>query len=144
MVAPDAHAMIWPGLPGKTALVTGASSGLGAHFARLLAAQGVHVTAAARRVDRVTALCDDINTKGGQAVALEVDVADAASVSAALTGKNFDIVINNAGTTLSASALDHGTIAKGRDVGTVRVRDAGESLDRSGRPGSLSHPAPGI
>jgi NAD(P)-dependent dehydrogenase (short-subunit alcohol dehydrogenase family) len=107
MAAADAHAMIWPGLPGKTALVTGASSGLGAHFARILAAQGVHVTAAARRLDRVRALCDDISTKGGRAVALEMDVADAASVSAALAGRSFDIVINNAGTTLSASALDH-------------------------------------
>jgi NAD(P)-dependent dehydrogenase (short-subunit alcohol dehydrogenase family) len=107
MAAADAHAMIWPGLPGKTALVTGASSGLGAHFARLLAAQGVHVTAAARRLDRTSALCDGIAAKGGRAVALEMDVADAASVSAALTGRSFDIVINNAGTTLSASALDH-------------------------------------
>jgi NAD(P)-dependent dehydrogenase (short-subunit alcohol dehydrogenase family) len=108
MTAADAHAMIWPGLPGKTALVTGASSGLGAHFARLLAAQGVHVTAAARRLDRVEALCADIATKGERAVALEMDVAEAASVSAALEGQRFDIVINDAGTTLSASALDHG------------------------------------
>lgn len=108
MATPDAHPMIWPGLPGKTALVTGASSGLGAHFARLLAGQGVHVTAAARRLDRVTALCEGIAAEGGRAEALAMDVADPASVAAALKDKSFDIVINNAGTTLSASALDHG------------------------------------
>jgi NAD(P)-dependent dehydrogenase (short-subunit alcohol dehydrogenase family) len=107
MAAADASSMIWPGLPGKTALVTGASSGLGDHFARLLARQGVHVTAAARRLDRVTALCDSITGQGGRATPLAMDVADAASVSAALAGKSFDIVINNAGTTLSAAALDH-------------------------------------
>ena len=43
----------WAGLRGRSALVTGASSGLGAHFARLLAGHGVAVTAAARRVERV-------------------------------------------------------------------------------------------
>lgn len=107
MAAPDTQPMIWPGLSGKTALVTGASSGLGAHFARLLAGQGVHVTAAARRLDRVETLCDDIRASGGQAEALAMDVADPASVGAALAGKAFAIVINNAGTTLSASALDH-------------------------------------
>jgi len=99
--------MMWPGLAGKSALVTGASSGLGAHFAQLLAVQGVHVTAAARRLDRVTALCEQIRADGGTAAALAMDVSDPASVTAALTGKTFDIVINNAGTTLSAAALDH-------------------------------------
>lgn len=99
--------MIWPGLPGRTAIVTGASSGLGAHFARLLAGQGVHVTAAARRLDRVQTLCDEIAAAGGRAEALEMDVADPASVKAAVTDRAFDIVINNAGTTLSAPALDH-------------------------------------
>jgi NAD(P)-dependent dehydrogenase (short-subunit alcohol dehydrogenase family) len=101
------NTMQWHGLAGKSALVTGASSGLGAHFAQLLAAQGVHVTAAARRLDKVTALCDRIRKDGGTAQPLEMDVADPVSVAAALTGKTFDIVINNAGTTLSASALDH-------------------------------------
>ena len=108
MTASAPQSMTWPGIAGKSALVTGASSGLGAHFARLLAGQGAHVTAAARRIDRVEALCEDIRADGGQAEALEMDVADAGSVGAALKGRAFDIVINNAGTTLSASALDHG------------------------------------
>jgi NAD(P)-dependent dehydrogenase (short-subunit alcohol dehydrogenase family) len=101
----------WPGLAGKRALVTGASSGLGVHFAQLLAAQGVVVTAAARRLDRVQALCDGIRAAGGQAVPLQMDVADAGSVAAAMAGLDFDLVVNNAGTTLSAAALDHDAAA---------------------------------
>lgn len=107
MVTDDADPIVWPGLSGKRALVTGASSGLGAHFARVLANQDVQVVAAARRVDRITALCDDIRAGGGRADPLEMDVADPASVTAALSGQVFDIIINNAGTTASASALDH-------------------------------------
>jgi NAD(P)-dependent dehydrogenase (short-subunit alcohol dehydrogenase family) len=107
MAVSVAEPMIWPGLAGKRALVTGASSGLGAHFARLLAAQGVQVTTAARRLDRMEALCADLRAGGAQADPVAMDVADPASVAAALKGKTFDIVINNAGTTLSASALDH-------------------------------------
>lgn len=109
MSAPSSQPMSWPGLSGKAALVTGASSGLGAHFARLLAGHGCQVTAAARRLDRVCDLCDTIRTDGNKADALEMDVSDSTSVSATLKGRTFDIVINNAGTTLSASALDHGT-----------------------------------
>jgi NAD(P)-dependent dehydrogenase (short-subunit alcohol dehydrogenase family) len=97
----------WPGLAGRRALVTGASSGLGAHFARLLAGRGVVVTAAARRVERVEALCADIAAQGGRAEALRMDVADPASVAATLEGRRFDIVVNNAGVTLSRAALDH-------------------------------------
>ncbi len=113
-----AQPMIWPGLAGKTALVTGASSGLGAHFAQLLAGQGVQVTAAARRLDRVTALAAQINAAGGTAQGLEIDVADPASVTATLAGKTYDIVINNAGTTLSAAALDHDAEAIDRIIDT--------------------------
>lgn len=101
------QAGFWPGLTGKSALVTGASSGLGAHFARVLAAQGVAVTAAARRADRTEALCREIEVAGGVAHPLSLDVADAAAVSAALGPEAFDIVINNAGVAASATALDH-------------------------------------
>lgn len=99
--------MIWPGLPGKTALVTGASSGLGAHFAELLARQGVAVTLAARRADRLTDLAGRIAAQGGTADAIDLDVADPAAVERALAGRVFDIVINNAGTTASKPALTH-------------------------------------
>ncbi|TDE34916.1 SDR family NAD(P)-dependent oxidoreductase [Antarcticimicrobium sediminis] len=99
---------IWPGLAGRTALVTGASSGLGEHFVRLLAGKGVMVTLAARRLDRISSICEGIVDAGGLAEPLPLDVADPSSVETVLSGRAFDIVVNNAGTTLSAPALDHG------------------------------------
>ena len=94
----------FPGLKGLHALVTGASSGLGVHFARLLARQGVAVTVAARRTDPIDALAAEI---GG--AALTLDVADAEAVAATLGGRRFDILVNNAGVALSAPALEHGS-----------------------------------
>ena len=98
---------VYSGISGRTVLVTGASSGLGCHFARLFAQQGAHVVAAARRIEIVEALCGGIKAAGGQAVAVRMDVASSASVADALKDHLPDIVINNAGTTVSASALDH-------------------------------------
>lgn len=113
-----AAAMVWPGLAGKSALVTGASSGLGAHFAQLLAAQGVAVTLAARRAGKLADLAAAIAGQGGTAAVVEMDVADPASVGAALAGRVFDIVINNAGTTVSAPALEHGAAEIDRVIDT--------------------------
>lgn len=108
----------WPGIAGKRALVTGASSGLGLHFARTLAEEGAAVTVAARRRGPLEALCADITERGGAAAMLEMDVADASSVANAMAGQVFDIVINNAGTTLSAPALSHDTADFERILGT--------------------------
>jgi NADP-dependent 3-hydroxy acid dehydrogenase YdfG len=76
------------------AVVTGASSGIGAASARRLAADGYRVVCAARRVDRIAALADEI---GGTPVAC--DVTDAAQVSdlAAAVGARCDLLVNNAG-----------------------------------------------
>src|SRR5260221_5776326 len=71
-------------LGGAAALVTGASSGLGAHFARLLAANGAKVALAARRVDRLTSLAEEIAGAGGRALPVECDVTDPARVEAAV------------------------------------------------------------
>jgi len=68
---------------GKVALVTGASSGFGAHFAKLLAGHGAKVVVAARRLDRSTALVEEITKAGGEALAVPMDVTDGDSVSAA-------------------------------------------------------------
>lgn len=65
------------------------------------------VTLAARRIDRIQSLCEDIRSEGGTAHALELDVSDPASIEAGLVGTAFDIVINNAGIAASATALDH-------------------------------------
>jgi NAD(P)-dependent dehydrogenase (short-subunit alcohol dehydrogenase family) len=130
-------------LAGKSALVTGASSGLGVHFARLLAAQGVAVTLAARRADKVAALCDEIAATGGQASPLALDVVDGAAVAQALGGQVFDIVVNNAGTAATATALDHDDATIDRVIDTnlkgafhVARATARAMLD-AGRPGTI-------
>jgi short-subunit dehydrogenase len=99
----------WPGLTGKTALVTGASSGLGAHFARLLAREGVMVTLAARRMDPMVALTAEITAAGGTAEALGLDVGDTDAVERVLSGRRFDILVNNAGIGDAGSALEQTT-----------------------------------
>ena len=89
-------------LAGKTALVTGASSGLGEHFARVLAGAGARVAVAARRVDRLERLSRTIAEGGGTALAIALDVTDANSVTAAFDAAEagvgpIDILVNNAG-----------------------------------------------
>jgi NAD(P)-dependent dehydrogenase (short-subunit alcohol dehydrogenase family) len=88
---------------GKTVLVTGASSaGLGRHFARMLAGAGATVVTAARREEALKELVAEIETDGGKAHAVRMDVADAASVKKGvakaieLTG-GLDGLINNSG-----------------------------------------------
>ena len=100
-------AMQWPGIRGKRTLVTGASSGLGAHFSRLLADQGAIVTLAARRTDKLDALAAEISATGGQVDTMALDVAAPDNVAKSLDGRVFDIVINNAGISATAKALDH-------------------------------------
>lgn len=63
-------------LNGKSAIVTGASSGIGAATAIKLAREGVKVGLAARRRDRLQALVSEIKAFGGEAIALEMDVTD--------------------------------------------------------------------
>lgn len=89
-------------LQGKIALVTGASSGIGAATARKLAAAGAKVGLAARRVDRLEALVAQIESAGGTARAVCMDVVDRASVDAGVGALvehfgGLDIVFNNAG-----------------------------------------------
>lgn len=89
-------------LHGKVALVTGASSGIGAATAKKLAQAGVKVGLAARRTDRLEAFASEIAAAGGEACAIEMDVTDAAAVErgvAALVQRfgTLDIVFANAG-----------------------------------------------
>src|SRR5688500_14704341 len=67
-------------LAGRTILVTGASSGLGRHFAGMLAAEGAHVAAAARRVEALDQLKAEIEAAGGRCRVVPMDVTDAAGV----------------------------------------------------------------
>jgi NAD(P)-dependent dehydrogenase (short-subunit alcohol dehydrogenase family) len=89
-------------LTGQTALVTGASSGLGLRFARVLAASGARVALAARRIDRLEALAEEIRSQGGQASAIPMDATDAGQLTAAVAKAEADlglvtILVNNAG-----------------------------------------------
>lgn len=98
--------LLFGDLSGKTALVTGASGGLGLHFARVLARYGVTVTLAARRKAALDSACAEISDAGGNVQSLALDVADARSVRTALEGHAFDILINNAGISGAARAAD--------------------------------------
>ena len=94
-------------LEGKRALVTGASSGLGLHFARVLAEAGADVTLAARRLDKVEEEAERIAQDGFRASGAELDVTDAASIATLFDAHPpFDVVLNNAGITGEGSALD--------------------------------------
>ncbi|HAZ94557.1 MAG TPA: 2-deoxy-D-gluconate 3-dehydrogenase, partial [Porticoccaceae bacterium] len=70
-------------MTGKVAMVTGASSGFGVNFAKILAARGAKVVVAARRVDRLEALVAEIKADGGEAFAVALDVTSAESITAA-------------------------------------------------------------
>lgn len=94
-------------LEGRRALVTGASSGFGAHFAKLLASAGAEVVLAARRTDKLQALKEALQVSGGQASAVALDVSSKASVKACFDEAGVcDIVINNAGITVTRALLD--------------------------------------
>ncbi|MGN8114553.1 SDR family oxidoreductase [Labrys sp. 22185] len=89
-------------LSGKVALITGASSGIGAATALKLAGAGVKVGIAARRTDRLEALKADIAKEGGEALVIPMDVVDPASVAAGVkmlveAYGSIDILFNNAG-----------------------------------------------
>ena len=99
-------------LQGRTALVTGASSGIGRHMAKTLAQAGAHIIVAARRVDKLQALVDELKASGSQASAVSLDVTSADSVKACFDqiealGLVADVIISNAGTTVAKPALDH-------------------------------------
>jgi NAD(P)-dependent dehydrogenase (short-subunit alcohol dehydrogenase family) len=130
-------------LTGRTALVTGASSGLGARFARILAASGARVVLGARRADRLQALKAEIEAAGGQAIAVSLDVADEASTIAAYDAAEqafgpVDTVIANAGmnaegplTELSVEDFD-GLMAVNLRGVFLTVREGGRRLMAAG------------
>ncbi len=96
---------------GKIALVTGASSGLGARFAKVLAQAGAQVVLAARRIDRLKELRAEIEAEGGAAHMVELDVSDYASIKSAIAHAEteagpIDILINNAGVSTTQRLLD--------------------------------------
>jgi NAD(P)-dependent dehydrogenase (short-subunit alcohol dehydrogenase family) len=98
-------------LEGKVALITGASSGLGAQFARRLARAGAQVTLAARRLDRLKELRAEIEAEGGDAHLVELDVTDHGSIKAAVAHTEteagpIDILVNNSGVSTTQKLID--------------------------------------
>lgn len=96
---------------GKIALVTGASSGLGARFAKVLAAAGAQVVLASRRVERLKELRAEIEAGGGAAHVVALDVTDYASIKSAVAHAEteagpIDILVNNSGVSTMQRLID--------------------------------------
>ncbi len=135
-------------LTGEVALVTGASSGLGERFAQVLAANGAKVVLAARRIDRLEALVEKIRAEGGQAIAVELDVADQSAIAPAFDAAEavfgtVTILVNNAGIDGQSPPLDM-TPEQWRKVMSVNVdgvwfcaQEAARRLVAAGKPGSI-------
>lgn len=110
-----------------TAVVTGASSGIGAASARALAGEGFKVFCAARRLDRLTALAEEID-----GVAVECDITDQAQVDALAqaVGGRCDVLLNNAGGALGQDPIETADVADWERMyqinvsGTLRVTQA--------------------
>jgi NAD(P)-dependent dehydrogenase (short-subunit alcohol dehydrogenase family) len=112
-------------LAGKAALVTGASSGFGRHFARVLSGAGAKVALAARRLEVLEDLAAEIRGTGGTAVAVAMDVTDRASVAGAFAAAEaalgpVTILVNNAGVP-SGAFFTRTTEAEWRDVMSVNL-----------------------
>jgi len=98
-------------LSGRVAFVTGASSGLGTQFARVLARAGAGVVLAARRVERLKTLRAEIEAEGGDAHFVTLDVTDPPSIRAAVAHAEtemgaIDILVNNSGVALTQRLVD--------------------------------------
>jgi 3-oxoacyl-[acyl-carrier protein] reductase len=135
-------------LKGEVALVTGASSGLGARFAQVLAANGASVVLVARRLDRLDALRNKIEESGGRAVAVEADVLDRAAMTRAFerAEKAFGtvtILVNNAGVAHAHRAVDLTQEEWRRVLGTnldavfFWAQEAARRMLAAGRKGSI-------
>lgn len=134
---------------GKVALITGASSGLGRHFALVLAKAGAKVVLAARRLERLEALAKEIEADGGEALAVEMDVTKASTIDAALNatvshfGGPAQIIVNNSGLSRHGffthmSEEDYDTVMNTNTKGVFLVaRSFGRALVEAGLPGSI-------
>jgi NAD(P)-dependent dehydrogenase (short-subunit alcohol dehydrogenase family) len=135
-------------LAGRIALVTGASGGLGRHFADVLARAGAAVAIAARRREQLDIAVREIAAEGGRAAAVTCDVSDAASVRAAVAAAEaalgpIDILVNNAGIAVSKPLLEHSEADWDRVVDTnlkgawLLSRELAERWVAAGRCGRI-------
>jgi NAD(P)-dependent dehydrogenase (short-subunit alcohol dehydrogenase family) len=128
-------------LQGRTALVTGASSGLGWHFAQVLSRAGAKVVLAARRLDRLQSLAGEIEGEGGKALAVALDVTDPTSVKTAFEAAGalgpVTILVNNAGVP-SGSFFTKTSEEEWRSVLAVNL----DGVFRVGQPAARSSTSP--
>lgn len=135
-------------LQGKTALVTGASSGLGAHFARVLASRGCTVVLLARREASLQSLAADIRAADGQAIAMSADVTDYAAIIECFNEileevGALDILVNNAGIAhgaafLEASDADTAEVFAVNQMAVWRIAQlACQQMQTAGKGGSI-------
>ncbi|WP_208646151.1 SDR family NAD(P)-dependent oxidoreductase [Sphingobium indicum] len=131
-------------LAGKTAFVTGASGGLGAHFAETLASAGAKLIVASRRADALDEVAGRIRAAGGPCETVALDVADAASIAAVeplLAG--VDILVNNAGVAVDKPFLDQSEADWDRVLDTnakgmfLLSQAAARAMKAHGRGGSI-------
>jgi NAD(P)-dependent dehydrogenase (short-subunit alcohol dehydrogenase family) len=99
-------------ITGQVAFVTGASSGIGRHFAEVLALAGAKVALAARRADRLEELAGEIEGRGGQCLPLACDVTKQESIAAAIAAAEdqlgpLSILVNNAGVVVTKPLFEH-------------------------------------
>lgn len=133
---------------GEVVLVTGASSGIGAHFAEVLALAGAKVALAARRADRLDELAGAIRARGGECVSIALDVTRRDSVGAAIATAEeklgpLRILVNNAGVVVSKPLFEHSEEDWDYVVDTnlkgawLMARDFAHHLVEQQRPGRI-------
>ena len=135
-------------LTGKTALVTGASSGIGRHLARVLAKAGARVAVAARRTDALAELAAEIAEAGGRAMPVRLDIGDAASVREAVACAETElgglsILVNNAGVAVTKPLFEQEEADWDRVVDTnlkgawMMSREAAKHMAEREQPGTI-------
>jgi 3-oxoacyl-[acyl-carrier protein] reductase len=135
-------------ITGRVALVTGASSGLGARFAELLAANGAAVGLVARRGERLAGVASRITSAGGRAVAVEADVRDRDAISRAFDAVEAQfgtvtILINNAGIAHADRAVDmaetqwRGVLGTDLDAVFFCAQEAARRMLAADAPGAI-------
>lgn len=135
-------------LKGRTALVTGAGSGMGRHFVRTLAENGARVICAARRKDAIESIAAELRAQGHEAVAIELDIGNTDSVTRAFDAAekvfgSIDLLVNNAGQIVFAPFPDISdeqwtNIMNVNLMGSMRMsREFSKRLIAKSAPGSI-------